>query len=276
MAPLDSQYLMARLVRTVIGFWSLGGVTVQHEHFDEVSHPTVPEHPLGNFVHHIRHDADATLRALVGAEGTPPTAARRRVIIDDGAPAKLEALLTLHDWQLERQLQLVLPSTTHVGPPKSKLRPATTDADWEAISDLFRSDHLEEDARRGAVPRPPAQTEAAVALRRSMGPDVEYLLAEQDDSVIGCIGIWVSAEQVGLIEDVFVRAEARGAGVATNLLRHAVHNARRRGAREIIIGADIEDTPKHLYAKFGFEPAAILRSLEAPTPQDDRGGDASL
>ena len=276
MTALDSHDLMARLGRTVTGFWSLGGVTIQHEYFDEVSHPTVPEHPLGNFVHRVRHDAGAALRALVGAEGTPPTAARRRVIIDDGAPAQLEPLLTLHDWQLERQLQLVLPSTTHVGAPKSKLRPATEDADWEAISDLFRRDHLEEGARRGAAPRSPAQTEAAVALRRSLGSDVEYLLAEQDDRVIGCIGIWVSAERVGLIEDVFVRAEARGAGVATDLLRHAVHHGRRRGAREITIGAEIEDTPKNLYAKFGFEPAAILRSLETSPPQDDGGGDASM
>jgi hypothetical protein len=29
MASLDSHDLVARLVRTVIGFWSLGGVTVQ-------------------------------------------------------------------------------------------------------------------------------------------------------------------------------------------------------------------------------------------------------
>ena len=100
MASLDSHDLMARLVRTVIGFWSLGGVTVQHESFREVSHPTVPEHPLGNFVHRVRDDPGEALRALVGAEGTPATAARRRVIIDDGSPAELEALLTLHDWRL--------------------------------------------------------------------------------------------------------------------------------------------------------------------------------
>lgn len=77
MASLDSHDLSARLVRTVVGFWSLGGVTVQQDHFQEVSHPRVPEHPLGNFVHSVRHDAGAALQALVGDEGTPqrrPTA----------------------------------------------------------------------------------------------------------------------------------------------------------------------------------------------------------
>ena len=276
MASLDSHDLTDCLVRTVIGFWSLGGVTVQHEHFCEVSHPTVPEHPLGNFAYRVRHDAGAALRALVGAEGTPPTAARRRVIIDDGAPAQLEPLLTLHDWQLERQLQLVLPSTAHVDAPTSTVRPVGDDADWATISDLFRRDHLEEDARRGNPPRSPAETEAAVALRRSLGSEVEYLLTEQDNRFIGCIGIWVSDERVGLIEDVFVRAEARGAGVATDLLRHAVSHGRRRGAREIIVGAEIEDTPKHLYARFGFEPAAVLRSFEAPPSQEARGGNAAV
>jgi len=272
MASHATHDLTYRIERTVAGFWSLGGSTVQHDHFKEVSHPAAPEHPLGNFVHLVRNDAGAAAQALLGADGTPATASRRRVVIDAGTPDELEAVLALQDWRLELQLQLVLPPTTPVVTPTSTVRPATDEADWKAITDLLRNDHLEEDGRHGDPPRPLAQTQEAVALRRSLGPDVEYLLAEQGDRVIGCIAIWVRGKGVGLIEDVFVRTEARGAGIATQLLRHAVHRGRRRQAREIIIGAEIKDTPKHLYAKFGFAPAAVLRSFVAPPLQHDQGG----
>lgn len=271
MSSLETHGL-TRIESTVAGFWSLGGSTVQHDQFQEVSHPTAPEHPLGNFVHLVRNDAGAAMQALLEPDSRASAASFRRVVIDAGAPAELEALLVLHGWHLECQLQLVLPASTPLAPPSSTIRPATDDADWKVISDLFRSDHLEEDARRGDPPRPLAETQDAVALRRSLGPDVEYLLAEQGDHIIGCIAIWVSDEGVGLIEDVFVRTEARGAGVATELLRHAVHRGRHRGAHEIIIGAEIEDTPKHLYVRFGFEPAAVLRSFVAPSLQLDQGG----
>jgi len=44
------------------------------------------------------------------------------------------------------------------------------------------------------------------------------------------------------------------------MIRHAVRQARDRGAGPILIGAEVNDTPKHLYARFGFRPAAVLRS----------------
>ncbi|WP_052668418.1 GNAT family N-acetyltransferase [Nitriliruptor alkaliphilus] len=274
MASLDARTLAARFERTVVGFWSLGGRTVQRRHFQEVSHPTAPDHPLGNFVHRVRGDPRAALHELIGADRTPCTAARRRILIETATPPALEATLVVDDWQLECQLQLVLSSTTPIDAPTSPVRPATRDADWQAITDLFRADHLEEDARRGDPPRPASSTQAAVALRRSLGPDVEYLLAHRGERVTGCLAIWVSEEGVGLVEDLFVRPEARGTGVATELLRHAVHRSRRRGAGAIVIGAETDDTPKHLYAKFGFEPAAVLRSYTAPPslpPRHDGG-----
>jgi GNAT superfamily N-acetyltransferase len=62
-----------------------------------------------------------------------------------------------------------------------------------------------------------------------------------------------------MIEDVFVRDDVRGTGTATDLLRFLVGHLRAAGAGAVLIGADPEDTVKHLYVRFGFRPTAVTR-----------------
>jgi hypothetical protein len=44
------------------------------------------------------------------------------------------------------------------------------------------------------------------------------------------------------------------------MLRFAIGTARERGAGPVVIGAEVDDTPKRLYARFGFRPTAVTRS----------------
>ena len=46
-------------------------------------------------------------------------------------------------------------------------------------------------------------------------------------------------------------------GIATALIAHAVGDARNRGAGPVLIGADPDDTPKHMYAAMGFRPFCL-------------------
>lgn len=138
--------------------------------------------------------------------------------------------------------------------------------DWSSIELLFRIDHLEEDVRSGHRPRAAAETTAAVALRRSLTPDATYYLMRHDGAPRACIGTWVDETGLGVIEDVFVHPDYRGRGFATGMLRHAVAQLRSRGAGHILIGAEPTDTPKHLYAKFGFRPAAVTRAYLRSQP----------
>jgi hypothetical protein len=41
---------------------------------------------------------------------------------------------------------------------------------------------------------------------------------------------------------------------------HAVADARRRGAEAIMIGADVNDTPKLIYYRMGFRPLLLYSS----------------
>jgi GNAT superfamily N-acetyltransferase len=239
-------------------FWSLGGDVLALDGATAVRNRAAPEHPLGTFLCEVR---PANVAPLL----TEPF---RRVLVDPDTPPEAEAYLALHDWHLDMQLLLVLPESAQVEEPTLRVRPIVDDAGWSEIHRLFRIDHLEEDARLGRPARSEQTTAAAVAVRRSLGPGVTYLLAERSGEVAGCIAYWPGEDGTGLIEDVFVEPRHRGAGVATDLLRHAVRSARDRGAGPVVIGAEVGDTPKHLYARFGFRPVAVARSYELTT---DRG-----
>jgi GNAT superfamily N-acetyltransferase len=233
-------------------FWSHGGEVSDLNGATAVRNAAAPGHPLGTFLCELR---TAEIAPLL----TEPF---RRVLVDADTPPAAEAHLVLHGWRLDVQLHLVLPPDAAVEPPASAVRPVVDDAAWAEVRRLFRIDHLEEDARHGRPARPDAATAAAVALRHSLGPGVEYLLAERGGEVAGCVATWPGEDEIGVVEDVFVHPGHRHRGVATELLRHAVTRARQRGASCVAIGAEADDTPKNLYARFGFRPVAVARSYE--------------
>jgi GNAT superfamily N-acetyltransferase len=243
-------------------FWSLGSDVLALDGAAAVRNGTTPGHPLGTFLCELRTDDVAAVLAESSRRTREPF---RRVLVDPDTPPAAEAHLALHDWQLDVQLHLVLPATVPVDAPALRVRPVVDDAGWAEVHRLFRIDHLEEDARLGRPTRPEPATAAAVALRRSLGRDVTYLLAERSGEVAGCVAAWPGDAAIGVIEDVFVHPRHRRTGVATDLLRHAVAHATARGAGPIAIGAEVADTPKHLYARFGFRPVAVARSYELTT-----------
>lgn len=59
----------------------------------------------------------------------------------------------------------------------------------------------------------------------------------------------------GEIEDAYVGAGARGAGLGTRLLRAAMARARATGVRDLWILADADGRPRELYERLGFRAA---------------------
>lgn len=251
------------LVRTVERFWSLGAQVRDADGGTVVRRPATPDHPLGNFLCRVRTDDPVCLELLVAPDTEAGLPALDRVLIDDDTPAGIAAQLAVDDWRLESQLVLVLDEPDNVTPPsRMDVTRVRGDDGWAAVGALFRIDHLEEDARAGRAPRAESATRAAVDLRRHLGVEVEYHLVGGESDPVGCIAVWVDATGVGMIEDVFVHPRARGAGVATDLLRLAVGRTKDRGADRVVICAEVDDTPKHLYHRFGFRPATVVLSYE--------------
>jgi GNAT superfamily N-acetyltransferase len=103
-------------------------------------------------------------------------------------------------------------------------------------------------------------------------PSTVYLLGAPDaDSAPAGVaqlrfryGIWWAAEDC-LLEDLFVREEARRSGLGRALVEATIAHARARGCRRIELDAnDANDAAQGLYQSFGFDA------------QDDRYGGRNL
>ncbi len=127
--------------------------------------------------------------------------------------------------------------------------------DAEAVADLliaFR-DHMGKDW-------PAAETFLAGVVRLMDDDDTEYLLgfADEHSPPQGVVqlrfrdGIWRAGPDC-LVEDVFVREEARGSGLGRALVAAAVDRATARGARRMELDVN-EANPAAvaLYESFGF------------------------
>lgn len=72
----------------------------------------------------------------------------------------------------------------------------------------------------------------------------------------------------GFVDDLFVRASARGRGLASRALEELRHTASAMGVRALLVetGHD-NDTAKHVYAKAGFtDSGRLLLSCELASP----------
>jgi ribosomal protein S18 acetylase RimI-like enzyme len=112
-----------------------------------------------------------------------------------------------------------------------------------------------------------APSDAAVAdgVERLLGDgDTEFLLAAPDDGApaVGVAqlrfrhGIWRAGGDC-LLEDLFVDAAARGAGLGRALLDATLERARARGCRRIELDVnERNDAALRLYSSFGFSATA--------------------
>ena len=87
-------------------------------------------------------------------------------------------------------------------------------------------------------------------------PAGELLLAKRGDHVLGCIALKALAPpDVAEIKRLFVRPQARGAGVAKALVADVLKLAQTRGYREVKLDTLPEMTAAiALYKSFGFAP----------------------
>ena len=111
---------------------------------------------------------------------------------------------------------------------------------------------------RDAMDRPwPSEAAIRAGVAQLIGrDDTEYLIG--GDPAEGIVqlryryGVWLDAEDC-LVEDVFVRAGARGSGLGRALVAAAIERARERGCRRLELDVDEENTPaRTLYRSLGF------------------------
>ena len=117
---------------------------------------------------------------------------------------------------------------------------------------------------------PPEESIRAGVERLMARDDTEYLLG--GDPPAGVVqlryrwGVWWDAEDCNM-EDVFVRAEARGSGLGRALVSAAIDRARERGCRRMELDTGEDNTAAQgLYRSLGFRSNGVF--LRRPIPEN--------
>jgi GNAT superfamily N-acetyltransferase len=213
-----------------------------------------------NLVCAIRAETDAEIDDVLGhAEHVFAGSGHRRFQCDPLTPPAFEARLALEGYQSDATLQLLLAGDLRAAPRPIEIRLAETDADWEAIERLSRVDHLEEAQKFDREAYKVETTRQLTESKRSKCPPVRFWIARENGVDCAFFASAPAVDGVGLVEDLFTQPDFRHRGIATALIAHAVADTRARGAGSVVIGAEADDTPKHMYAALGFRPLCITR-----------------
>jgi GNAT superfamily N-acetyltransferase len=153
------------------------------------------------------------------------------------------------------------------------IEPATV-ADIPALGELLAVLFAQE---AEFAPDPPAQRRG---LARIIGePQLgTILVARERDAILGVVNLLFTVstalgERVALLEDMVVAPAARGRGIGSALLRHAIAHARAQGCKRITLLTDgTNEAAQRFYARHGFTASGMvpmrlaLDPLTAPPP----------
>ena len=142
--------------------------------------------------------------------------------------------------------------------PGVELRPARPGEDERVVFDVLA------DAFSNHV-RPMTSYEHFVEAQVDH-PDYDaslWALAVEGEQVLGAINVFNHGD-MAFIRHVGVRAQARGRGIGSALIRRAMAQLQERGQRQVDLGVDIEDEvgAARLYEKLGFVTVQRLQLLE--------------
>jgi ribosomal protein S18 acetylase RimI-like enzyme len=117
---------------------------------------------------------------------------------------------------------------------------------------------------------PPEAAIRAGVERLIARDDTEYLLGgDPPAGVVGLryrYGVWWDGEDCN-VEDVFVRADARGTGLGRALVSAAIDRARERGCRRMELDTGADNAPAQgLYRSLGFQDHGIF--MRRPIPEN--------
>ncbi len=207
-------------------------------------------------------------RLLDAVEDEFAWAGHRQVHVGPAAPEALAAELSLAGYELQSEVDLVLPADREVAAGTEAagcaIRPVHTADDVASLVALTRADHVEEAAKQGREPWRHDVTAQMVEVRLGKAPALQFFLASVGGADVAFFSSFapLAAGGVGIVEDLFTLPEHRGRGVARALIRHCVADTRSRGAREVSIGADPADWPQRWYAALGFVPTLLRLTFQ--------------
>ncbi|MEV1145828.1 ribosomal protein S18-alanine N-acetyltransferase [Micromonospora sp. NPDC049799] len=96
-----------------------------------------------------------------------------------------------------------------------------------------------------------------------------YLVAVDDDTVLGYAGLTAAPSDEAWVQNVAVRRDAQRRGIGRLLLEALLAEAARLGARSTLLEVAADNGPaQKLYASYGFEIIGVRRGYYQPSNTD--------
>lgn len=225
----------------------------------EMTAVRTPAHPKTWEANWVQAGPGATPDAVFATLARHHTAGWQVVVTDVLTPPAVEAALVLADFSAEVTLIEMLASGPIVAahaPPALDVAPVDADS-WATFERLVDLDQRE--GRRTGEHDPAIAAGLIDAMRRRRG-SCDYWLLREGDAVAGYGMTAICPGGLGLIESLFTLPERRGRGLMSAFIVQAADRLRAAGCAAIFLDAHAHGTPKRLYARLGFAPAAVTRT----------------
>jgi ribosomal-protein-alanine N-acetyltransferase len=96
-----------------------------------------------------------------------------------------------------------------------------------------------------------------------------YLVATEDDQVVGYAGLSVVTHDESWVQNIAVRRDAQKHGIGRTLLEALLAEAARRKVTKTLLEVAVDNAAaQHLYATYDFEPVGIRRGYYQPSNTD--------
>jgi GNAT superfamily N-acetyltransferase len=259
----DARQLLRRACTTLEGYYELGCEVVEDQLVGFVRNPAAPQVYDANQATRVRAATDAEIDVVIArADEVFAGLSHRQFRCDSWTPSGFEARLALDGYECEPELQLLLEGDLRLTrePPPVDIRRVESDDDWASLRRLTRLDHEEETAKAARPLWSEDVTAQMVATKRMKAPALRFWVASAGGVDCAFLSSWPGVDGVGMVEDLFTHREHRRRGIATALIARCVDDTRARGAGPVLIGALVNDTPKHMYAALGFRPYCVTRA----------------
>lgn len=256
--------LMKRVAEAYAWHRALGNQVSQTRFGQFVQDPAHPSVWSSNHVSRVTASRDGEIAALFAeAECRFGYCAHRLFEVDTFTPDRFVAQLVMEGYEeLAPTLQMVLEGQLlATRRAELVLREALTDADWQTVRQLLRTDHLE-GARTNRMTPDEAVTDGLVhGWRRKAGPS-RMFIGYVDGQPCAYGAAVACPNGLGLIEDLYTLPEYRGRGIASTIIHDCVALLRSwNGSCQFFLGAHAGERPKNIYRKLGFTPLMVTREF---------------
>lgn len=255
--------LLTRVIEALDGYQQLGNEVWEADGAVFCRNRGYPRRHDANYVTRVQASSPAEIDSLLArVEAEYAGFTHRRIDTDFRTPPPFAARLVVEGWKPSDGLCLLLEGDLKLTskPADCEIHLVQSEDDWRQRQALMLQDWAESSARNGAE-FDGTLGEPFVAALRAKQPHARHWMACVDGAPAAFFSSWPGTDGVGQVEDLFTHPAYRKRGIATALIAHCVADARARGARDVAITADPNDTPKRLYAAMGFRPLMTMRAF---------------